>query len=257
MSNFSFVDNIPFKIAAGDSLPIPAGSWEYLYMASLTGGDLLVEGAGFRVPLILGRQIRVKEKETGVILLTNNGSTEASGVLYAGAGDIEDRGIIGSVSVTNFPGSPKWSESGDSYMAFIYKGGVAAKYSHVQLLNPSGNDKNLIVNKMSAYHRAGARDTLVFLPYDTALTSVDASFGEANKLSSSSNISGAEFRIDELGSSLSSAGSLLHGYADDGETLGTDLDEPIILTPGNGIVIRTGSVNAAVGGKFQYHVEDV
>jgi len=252
----SFVDNIPFSIAAGESLPLPAGSWDYLYMAELSGGDLLAEGAALRLPFILGRQIRVSKKETGTILLTNRGSTTAAGVIYAGSGDVDDRAMVGSVSVTNFPGSPKWSEDGDSYSAFMFDSGVAAQYSHVQLWNPATNTKNMVVNSLSAYQQLGSRAAILFGLTTTELADLEATHGEVNKLSGSSNTSGATCRTQTSASAVS-MDTLLLRYGEDDELIGTEFKEPVILEPGYGLTARVSAVNAGISGSFQYHAEDI
>ena len=254
--SFAFVDNFPFTIAAGDSLSVAAGSWDYFYLASLSGGDLLAEGAAFRVPLILGRQIRVNEPETGTITLTNRGDSDASGVIYAGSGDIEDRGVVGSVSVTNFPGSPKWSEEGFSYSAFIFDSGVAAKYSHVQLWNPSSNTKRVVVNGLSAYQQLGSRAAILFGLTSTKLASVVSSYGEVNKLSGSAISSGVECRAETVATPVGMDVLLLR-YGEDEELIGTEFKEPVIIEPGWGLIVRASAVNASVGGNFQYHAENV
>lgn len=144
MNEFSFVDNIPFSIAAGDSLSLPAGSWDYLYMAKLSGGDLLAEGSALRLPFILGRQIRVSKKETGTILLTNRGSTTAEGVIYAGSGDVQDSAVVGEVAIT---GTVSVSQlpptSVDMYTAYMGVQVTAAQYLYAAIENPLGSGKTL------------------------------------------------------------------------------------------------------------------
>ena len=254
--SFAFVDNIPFSIKAGGSLSLPAGSWDYLYLASLTGGDLLAEGAGFRVPLILGRQIRVSKRETGSITITNRGSTEAVGVIYAGSGDVEDRGVVGAVEVTNFPGSTEWADNGESFFMFVYDGAVTGQYSHAQLFNPVGNTKKLIVNNVSAYQQSGGANWVVFERYSVPLSSLDLVYGEVNKKFGDVGISGAEARI-QTQASLLSEDILRLSVAADKESLELQMDEPVVLSPGEGFMVRSASVNTAVGASFQYHTEDL
>lgn len=255
MSEFSFVDNIPFSIAAGESLSLPAGSWDYLYMAELSGGDLLAEGSALRLPFILGRQIRVRKKETGTILLTNRGSTTAEGVIYAGSGDVEDRAMVGAVEVTNLPGSPQWSDDGNSFFMFVYGGAVSAEYSHVQMFNPIANTKKLIVSNISASHSAGVKTNMIFAKYSTALSTVDPSYGEVNKKFGNATVSGAEARIQTQAGIITGDILWVGGVADN-TLIELLMDEPVILSPGEGFMVRTSLVNTTVRASFQYHSED-
>lgn len=99
--SFANLINIPFKIAAGETLALPGGSWDFLYVAELTANaNVIADAENFRVPLVSGRRININEKIVQAVNIENRGSGEISGLLVAGSGDITDSQVVGTISVT-------------------------------------------------------------------------------------------------------------------------------------------------------------
>lgn len=250
MSNFSFVDNIPFSIAAGGSLSLPAGGWDYIYVAELSGGDLLMKGNQARVPLIVGREVRFAERETKSALnILNRGGTTATGVLFVGSGDIQDRSTVGSVSVNNFPAGFDVenrasdlellgldSVAGNQFYGSVGLVGVSAQYAHAQLLNPVGSGVSVLLSRVWVNTRS-ATVQINLQRYDTALATL---VGGINKSLAGSSPA-AEVREDNNGSPF---GSRI-GQIKVGNYEGVDLlrDGPLVLAPGEGVLTQMGSVN--------------
>lgn len=168
--------------------------------------------------------------------------------------DADNRKVTSTVAVVD--GSIERSKNEIAHFMFIVKGAVAAEYSHCQLWNPAANTKRLIVNAMAGYHLAGAKERVVFYKYNTALGSVDPTYGEINKNFGSAAASGAEARIHSAGAGVS-GGILLLSWAADAELVEFKLQEPVVLNPGEGIMVRTALVNTAVHASFQYYSEEV
>lgn len=249
-NEFSFVDNIPFSIAAGESLPLPAGSWDYLYMAELSGGDLLAEGAALRLPFILGRQIRVSKKETGTILLTNRGSTTATGVIYAGSGDVEDMALVGTVRVSNLQKSREQTDTGNQMLGSGRHSGTSAQYSYAQLFNPSGSGVIAYVQKI-IMSTDDSRCSL--MKYDTEIGTVQTSFGAHNNKSRAYEPV-VKIRGGASASILGDQISLLRMLANTPiEWLG---ESPIKLLPGEGIHVRSGGTNRDLQAHFEWEEID-
>lgn len=255
--NFAFVDNIPFTIAAGDTLSLPAGSWDYLYMAELSGGDLLVSGDGFRVPFVLGRQIRVKNPEVRTITLANRGSTSASGVIYVGSGDIEDRATVGSVrvvgvvSVDSVPSSEY-----DTYTKSVVASATGSQYAALALHNPAANTKDLHV--LEIYQRnLTSGYNMVKLAKNTNMESVGGSsvFAEITNRGEERSSSGKLITYaggSQLVSSLTKDADQTLFYTTGTVNERLVLTKPVILKPGDTIYHQTAVVSGYITSTFVF-----
>ncbi len=247
MSRFSFVDNIPFSIPAGGSLPLPAGSWDYLYMAELSGGDLLAEGSGLRLPLILGRQIRTDKKEVGTILITNRGTTTAVGVIYAGSGDVEDMAMVGTVRVSNLQKSREQTDAGSQMHGGARHSGTTAEFSYCQLFNPAGSGVNAYIQKMIMSTDLASAPRICV--YDAAIGSTPSNWGVNNNKSRAS-VPVVELREGSDPLELGTILSLIKVLAD--SPWGWLGESPIKLEPGQGILVRSGGTNRDLQVHFEW-----
>lgn len=167
----TFANMFPFIIAAGAELALPVNC-DFVYVSELSGGSLDLETGQGRVPLIVGRRIEFAEQEIGTIRIRNKGTTEATGELLVGSGDVRDSSVVGKVSVLNLPAtSIAATDSGNQYIVSGNSVGAAGEYPAIQLWNPAGSGVNIYVNHLSV-NAVSAGLALILKKYNIALSTV-------------------------------------------------------------------------------------
>ena len=168
--------------------------------------------------------------------------------------EIDNKKVTSTVSVVD--GSGETSEKGDAYSSYWSQSGVAAKYSHIQLLNPAGSGKNLYLTSMEAYQTFAGTVSVGWLRYNTALANlVSPSYGSANKNFGLSGRGVAEFRQEDLSALV---GAEIIRFFPLGQNVPDkfEFDEPLFLPPGTGIVGRVNVVQATLAASVQYFEKD-
>lgn len=240
-------------IPAGGARVLNAPGTMMRYYSGAAGGadeTIIVRpntGAG-GVLLKPGQTVRLPAKtDTWTIQNFANAAT-ITGRVVVGLGSFEDDRITGEVSVID--GAAARSKAGIAYWATDLSGPVAGQYSHVQLWNPAGSGKNVIVSEMG--FSCSVAGVVNLRSYNAALTTLGnvqapkmvggpASVAQARDQTNASILGGtiASFEVAAL------------------STFSQKLIDPIILPPGQGLVVVGTTVNIVVRASWQYYEESV
>lgn len=221
----------------------------------------LSEGQGYRAESAENVEsgYRVMVKPGGapigyVRMYSATAQTVRFGYSYSGR-EIDNKKVTSTVAVVD--GSKEISIRGDSYSAFISQPAVVGEYSHLQLFNPAGSGRVLIVNDLSAYHYYAGEVGIHWERWNTALANLDLVFGGVNKNLSDSGLGVAERRIEARATTLGASTDVLrYSVRSQYELDDFKLVEPVVLPPGSGLVVRLSGTNMAIAGTFQYHEVD-
>lgn len=134
-----------FSIPAGGSFQLPVtGS----YFRVMTATDVLeVQGDTFGniYPLYTGQGLQGQEFRS-LNLLNRTGATNNGSILVSDGKFVDDR-ITGEVSIID--GGKSRSMSGIAFASTGFVTGVASQYSCLQIWNPSGSGKNIVIEQYS------------------------------------------------------------------------------------------------------------
>lgn len=178
-----------------------------------------------------------------------NGSTAQSVTAQLAGGGVGSDRVLGEVSVIS--GEVSRSEAGVSYGGYGEQPAVAANYPHVQLWNPLGSGKNLIVNEVAASSGNGGQ--LFLASHNAAIGSLAAYQASAKKFGGSASV--AQLRNGALAAFV---GTYLFGAWWGPNALYTvALTEPYVIPPGQGLLALNSVVNTTVMCGFQYYEKAV
>jgi hypothetical protein len=148
--------------------------------------------------------------------------------------------VSGTVSTVN--GEMARVLDGRAFSSYAYQAGIAGEFSAVQLWNPAGSGKNLIVTGIFADStgRLGAK-------FDSAQKGYFALAG-LSKLSGAAN--------SDIGTRpYSQAASLMGDVLTFPDLGNSDFLEPLIVTPGYGLSLFRNVVNTAIECSFRWFEE--
>jgi len=158
--------------------------------------------------------------------------------------------VAGSVSVIN--GELSRVKANQCFMRVGYKVQAAGNYSIVQLWNPVASGKNLILNKVSLMVSTSMVG-VELKKYSTALSSL---LGNGYSKDISAANSSAEVRADHSASSLGTEMQTI-GMYNPMDTKDYPFSEPILIRPGNGILLLSSTFNSALWATFQWNEEAI
>lgn len=143
------------KIAPGASRLIDQlANYVYFLEGSAGGADTTIvirpQTGGDAVFLKPGQEYKFDESESDVKWSIANlkGEAEIVGKLLFAKGKFGDNRISGSVEVID--GGKNRTSAGTAFMANLYSSAVAGQASKVQLWNPLGSGKNIIIAQLTA-----------------------------------------------------------------------------------------------------------
>ncbi|WP_444632767.1 hypothetical protein [Cupriavidus oxalaticus] len=175
----------------------------------------------------------------------NRGAVPLSGYLLIGSGDFFDQRIAGTVDVID--GGKARTLGGLAFSAYSSASAVAATYTHLQLWNPVGSAKNLVVES-TACSCGGAWGFQLRL-HSAAISSLIGN--------GASKLSGAAASVAELRQQTNAAilgGAPLIGLDVTGGTPFIYKPvEPIVIKPGYGLMIVSTPQNTPFAGTFEWY----
>lgn len=149
-----------FSVAPGAVREIHCeGVYVYFYAGSAGGADATIalkhDASGERVLLLPGQAFRIEggAKARRWIVGNHAGAGTIAGRLVIGTGRIDDNRITGSVEVID--GGKARSIAGAAFIGTGYQAATAAVYSGVQLWNPAGSGKNLVLKALAVVSQTG------------------------------------------------------------------------------------------------------
>lgn len=255
---------IPFTLAAGASLVLPAGSFEFVYLSSISAGaSVRLKGSQVSIDLVVGRRVEFGNPTVQPLTLENQGGGSVSGVLLVGSGDVRDSNVVGTVSVTN--ADKDRSLSGTAFFGLNNRSAGATEYCVVYLANPAGSGVNLFVNKAEASSPSGTGWINFLFADDLVAFEAEVSLTLGPVVAGRSKIIGGAAGAGEVRSAVSSSdpsfiASIFAVSSADFATPGSYLlllTEPVVVPPGMAFVLVDRTVNQSLRGNFEWFEESV
>lgn len=227
-------------IAAGE-LRIAAADYP-VTVRLLQGGRVLGSGAG----MLAGDYVRGVPFDSFEVI---NGGNPQNVVIKLASGQSGSDRIVGEVSVIS--GEIARVRAGVAFCASAFSPAVAAQYSYVQLWNSLTSGKRLIVNQCLT---AVSGSAVAVLAWNAAALGGVAAFLPGNKLSGGV-ASIAEIRTGVAGAMVSPS---FTGWAGASKvSFVMPINEPLVIMPGNGLIVQAAAVNEEVRCAFQYWEESI
>lgn len=247
---------IPFTLAAGASLVLPAGSFEFVYLSSVSAGaSVRLKGSQASVDLTVGRRVEFGEPTKQPVALENVGSGTVSGVLLVGSGGVSDSQVVGTVSVVD--GGLGFVKARQSFSARLSSTPAATEYAGVQLFNPAGSGRLVVVDQFDAS--------------SSVASTIGLAFGVAEQVAGVAGSPESQY-LGDLSSSVCSAwqeGSAVAwpsvaGYVLVGgmsvqanQTFDKTIKRPFIIPPGEGLLVFLTAVDSVLGVTLYWYEESI
>lgn len=232
------------------------GSYFYYYTGNAGGADSTITmrglSSGLRIVLKPGQAFRLPrgESETSWVLTNFSNTATILGTVIVGDGDITDNRITGSVEVID--GGKARTFSNSAFMSLLTLGATVGQISHLQIFNPIASGKNVIIESLIFNSVSAA--AILLRGYATPLTGLYGN-GKSKKIGAPD--SAAELRTQHNAAILPTSNSLFGIDLAASATLERKLSEPIILLPGNGLVIVPTSANVGLNANTEWYEENI
>lgn len=174
-----------------------------------------------------------------VVIKNPSANTTLIGRVTTSFGRVRDRRFV--------PVSRSDALDGKAFMKANSTGPVAAQNSHIELFNPAASPVNGLLLRLTVINNTGAAGSFNLKSHNAALATGPQD--GANKL-----IGGAAPNLTTyVENSAAPIGTVMGSFrlrAD--ESLLWTFAEPIVLTPGNGIILAAAAVNSAAVCQFEW-----
>ncbi|NUO87669.1 MAG: hypothetical protein HOQ37_16370 [Cupriavidus sp.] len=198
-----------------------------------------------------GQGFKFSEQVTRWVVF-NRGNLPLSGYLMIGSGDFFDRRISGTVDVID--GAKARTLGGIAFSGYAASAAVAAQYSRLQLWNPAGSGKRLVVESVTQMTGSTGANGITMGFNAVALTTAIA-FGLCKRSGVADSTAG-QLRSDST-AAAAGAFNMMGSSLPASNTYQQKPVEPVLLEPGYGLVMQGASVNIAVSGMFEWYEEPV
>lgn len=237
-----------FSIPAGGSFPLLViGDYCKILTSS---GALTLTGDSFGTlgPILAGQGVE-QTPFSRLVLTDNTGAVNNGTILIADNKFIDDR-ITGEVSVID--GGKSRTNSNSAGIVTISQLAVAGKYTHAQLWNPYGSDKNCYIEKLIFSSPTGIG--IIGIRSATAPLAVLAGACPSKLITQTIQMieSRTENNVGILGSGLLNeyiAGANTSTYH--------EFKEPWCLTPGTGLIINGNVIEYSISAIAEFFIENV
>lgn len=175
-------------------------------------------------------------------------SAQAQSVRFAyGSSEAGTRRTAGIVQVVD--GSRALVEAGTAFLGYVSAAAAAAMNSQVQLWNPAGSGKNLIVKSIFLT----AATAFVVRSANAALPTLGTDNPPKNKLLGSPMAPVSEVRTRNNTAVMEGVilGPVVYVMANDSK--GFTFNEPIIVPPGTGLNVAASTVNQTVAASYDFY----
>lgn len=182
----------------------------------------------------------------------NKGTVALTGTLLIGTGDFFDQRISGTVDVID--GGKARSLSNTAFTGFGTQGSSAGNYSRLQLWNPAGNTRRLIVENIFSIGVNVTGVAVIAVAQQAPLTSLYQN-GLSKNLAGVA--SAAEVRYDVQPSAPPANGYLfvVGAIPVPGVQPSFKPSEPYIIPPGYGMTLWPNTANCIMAGNFEWYEE--
>jgi len=194
---------------------------------------VLRPGQGFRLPA---------EEQAGVVI-TNLAGTAMAGLVKLGPRDwqFEDQRLTGTVAIvdSNFA----LTMSGQAFSPYWGYTPIAGNLAHIQILNPTGSGKIIEIQALLLGAGSSMGFGVVLTSGLTLSNNVAGAF--QSKLLSNSVAASGQIRTQDNPTPLQSSRQILGLFFASQGQIEKVLKAPLLLNPGDGIMVFTGSQNGS------------
>ena len=238
------MDTYPYQLAAGEALEIPGVGNLVACLDSDYGFSLTTDNRS-TMEYRQGLQVRYPKSFESVRVV--NGSKAQKITLLIGFGDAS-LPIPSVVEVID--GGLRRTQAGNSYQGYVGAIPIAAQYGHSQLWNPVGSGFEVVVKSIRCVDYTGA-GTISLLYTNAALTTPAGTL--SNKYVGQPLDSTTESYNQNSATQLTGSSFILSLNVEQNKLAAMPFpDEPIVLPPGQGVMLRVNVVNHGLRGYFDY-----
>jgi hypothetical protein len=243
-----------FTLAAGTVLDFPIVGRYFKIVAATGLVSVTIDSVGTIADLLPGQGLRLRDEDESfdrLQFIERSGASNTITVLIADANFVDDR-VSGEVATVD--GGKARTLAGAAYTWRPTYTSPGAIVPNVQLYNFAGNNKNLIVTRMVLSTSVAGLLTFGFSDY---LMPTNGAGTEINNKKKGGPASGGAFH--RLDSTLAVLGGFTNRIADihmpAGVPVVIDLDEPLVVTPGNMLGIGFSVVASTIAGLVEFFEE--
>lgn len=233
------------------------GSYVYFYSGSAGGADATItvnqDSRGHRVLLMPGQAYRMPDGQAGTRWLIGNlrGEGTIVGRLVIGAGELTDNRVTGSVEVID--GEKARTLAGGMFSGVPAIGDVAAQYGNVQLWNPTGSGKNIIVTQMLVSWMAASNAVVAF---ENVELSDQYPHATANKKSKGQSTVARLTTQSKASPMLTFPYGVLQNFdLQSGGVVNWRISGAIVIQPGFGVTVTQQTVGRGIKSSFEWFEE--
>ncbi|WP_454902726.1 hypothetical protein [Variovorax gossypii] len=212
----------------------------------------LMDKSGAQLSIMRKCEVSFFSKPTGGFNSLQIYSAQAQYIrFFVGSGDAGTRRISSTVQVVD--GGLRRTLAGSAFMGAVYKAPVASQYSRVQLWNPAGSGKNLILKSTTA--GSATAQALKGAFYNTAFGTLVATPSKLNGGAPGAAMFGTDAGAATLFPSMTAVSDYVFAAA----SLSSFriLQEPLLIGPGKGYVMETSTTNVDVLAVFEWTEEAI
>jgi hypothetical protein len=230
----------------------------YFLNGSAGGADSTIvfqpDSGGETVYLKPGQAYKMSPGVVGTRWSLRNLKGEAPivGQVLLGEGDFFDNRISGSVEIID--GGKARTLAGLSFMGAVALAGAASMQAHVQLWNPPGSVKNIIVE--SIYIGSSGAATIDFGPSSAPLSTLFGLPTVSKKFTAMAPSSVTECRTQN-NAGLLLGNAFANVMVSASLTAVVALKEPIVIAPGRGLLVQNEMNGMTLSATFEYFEESV
>lgn len=228
----------------------------YFLNGSAGGGDTTIvirpESGGDAVYLKPGQAYKFNAGEAAPRWSIRNHKGEGTivGQLLFSVGTFTDNRVSGSVEVID--GGKNRVSAGVTYSLSAAPSAQAGLINHVQLWNPVGSGKNLVVSQVIV--GTSAFDIVAFKFHNAALATLA---GNVLNKKAGAAASIAESRSQRDAAVLTPGAALVFATCNGSSSNLIKPTEPFLLPPGNGLVVHNATANVALYATIEHYEESV
>ncbi|MGL5181198.1 hypothetical protein [Herbaspirillum huttiense] len=245
--------NFPLNLAVNGTASLSqVGNYVYYSTGSAGGADQSIKvktDAGDEYILKPGQGFRLDGRNFNNLIFSNNANAaNILGTMLIADGGFFDNRVTGSVEVID--GGKARTLGGGAFMGGVQCVATAAQNSIVQLWNPVGSGKNVILESIT--YSSTNNGGILFRVYNAALSNLLAN--GVSKLAGGAAVSVGQLRYAPNPGVLGGNNMLILGIAA-AQFSTYQFKEPVVLPPGQGMLVTQGTQNVDVTGNFEWYEE--
>jgi len=223
-----------FTIPANGSFTLLVEGSYYRILSSTGSLEVRRDGGSGVGPIYAGQGERDEEFKR-ITLVDKTGAINSGYIIISDGTFVDDR-ITGEVSVID--GGKARTIANSSYCSVVTCAGTATNYSHVQIWNPVGSGKNVIVEAVNLFS-----PTAAYLSLNLGSSILGVGIGNMQPKKALGSVSTAQTKKENK-AAVTSDSQIWLAYVAATQTQAIKFNEPIALTPGSGLTATAEELRA-------------